>query len=182
MILSDRDIRKYIKEGLLGIDPIFPDTIRENGVDLRIGGAIARLRNAGRPFDPHVDDASDFVVIEEGKKFIIYPNEHVLLHTLEYIKMPEDLMAFVNLRSSYARIGLIIPPTIVDANFEGELTIELIGGNFPVVLHKGDRFLHLIFAKLSSKPEKPYSGKYQGQRGIQIPIFKKASQSPHSSP
>ena len=173
MILSDRDIRKYMGDGKLVIDPLYPDTIRENGVDLRIGGAIARLDDGERVFDPYKDDPMEFIHIEEGDEFIIYPNEHVLLHTLEYIRMPDDLMAFVNLRSSYARIGLIIPPTIVDANFEGELTIELIGGNFPVLLHKGDRFLHLIFAKLTSKPEKPYSGKYQGQRGIQLPIFKK---------
>lgn len=173
LILSDKDIKKYMDEGRLVIEPTYPDTIRENGVDLRIGAAIARLGNSSKVFDPHKDDPSEFIHIEYGEEFVINPNEHVLLHTLEYLKMPDDLMAFVNLRSSYARIGLIIPPTIVDADFEGELTIELIGGNFPVLLHKGDRFLHLIFAKLSSKPMKPYSGKYQGQRGIQLPIFKK---------
>lgn len=162
-----------MENGKLIINPLSPDTIRENGVDLRIGGAVGRLENMDRVFDPHRDDPRKFIHIEEGEEFIIHPNEHILLHTLEYIKMPDDLMAFVNLRSSYARIGLNIPPTIVDANFEGELTIELIGGNFPVVLHKGDRFLHLIFAELSSKPVKPYSGKYQGQRGIQLPIFKR---------
>lgn len=173
MILSDREIRRYIDEGRLAIEPFRDDTIRENGVDLRIGGAVARLKGAGRPFDPYRDDPSEFISIERGDSFVINPNEHVLLHTEEYIKMPDDLMAFVNLRSSYARIGLIIPPTVVDANFEGELTIELIGGNFPVILHRGDRFLHLIFARLTSRPEKPYMGKYQGQRGIQLPIFRR---------
>jgi len=178
MILSDRDIKRYIDSGKLLIDPLNRDTIRENGVDLRIGGAIARLKRINKSFDPRRDDPSEFIEVVEGDEFIIYPNEHVLLHTMEYIKLPKDLMAFVNLRSSYARIGLIIPPTIVDANFEGELTIELIGGNFPVVLHKGDRFLHLIFAKLLSIPEKPYMGKYQGQKGVQIPIFKESPPSP----
>ena len=78
-------------------------------------------------------------------------------------------MAFVELRSTYARLGLFIPPTIVDANFEGQLTIELVGGPFPVKLYKGDRFLHIIFAKLTSQVEKPYMGKYQGQRGVTLP-------------
>jgi dCTP deaminase len=139
---------------------------------MRIGGKIARLTSRGSLFDPRVDDPLDFVEFEEGESFVIYPNEHVLLHTVEYIRMPKDLMAFVNLRSSFARIGLILPPTIVDANFEGELTIELIGGNFPIRLYRGDRFLHLVFAKLLSPAVRPYSGKYQGQRGVQIPIFK----------
>jgi dCTP deaminase len=81
-------------------------------------------------------------------------------------------MAFVNLRSSYARIGLTVPPTIIDANFEGQLTIEMIGGEFPVRLYSGERFIHVVFAKLTSPVEKPYSGRYQRQRGIKLPVFK----------
>ena len=111
-------------------------------------------------------------MIERGKEFVINPREHVLLHTIEYIKLPLDLMGFVNLRSSYARIGLTIPPTIIDANFEGQLTIELVGGDFPVKLYAGDRFIHVVFAKLSSPVEKPYMGRYQGQRGVRLPSFK----------
>ena len=172
LILSDRDIRYYMDVGLLKIEPVFDDTVRENGIDMRLGGSIGRLENSDSIFDPHKDDPKDYIKIEDGEEFIIHPNEHVLLHTIEYIRMPRDLMAFVNLRSSYARIGLIIPPTIVDANFEGQLTIELIGGNFPVKLHKGDRFLHLVFARLSSPVAKPYKGKYQGQKGLQLPIFR----------
>lgn len=173
MILSDKDIRLYIERGELVINPFFEDTIRENGVDLRIGGMIGRLIGSNRVFDPKKDDPSDFIKLEESECFIVYPNEHVLLHTIEYIKMPRDLMAFVNLRSSFARIGLALPPTIVDANFEGQLTIELIGGNFPVKLYKDMRFFHLVFGRLMSPTEKPYKGRYQGQKGVQIPVFKK---------
>jgi len=173
MILSDMDIRRYLDSGELVIEPMFEDTIRENGIDMRLGGVIGRLRKTDEVFDPRIHDPRDFVEFEEGDAFIIYPNEHVLLHTMEYIKMPRDLMAFVNLRSSFARIGFILPPTIVDANFEGELTIELIGGNFPIKLYKGDRFLHLVFAKLMTPAKKPYEGKYQGQKGVQVPIFRK---------
>lgn len=172
LILSDRDIRIYIDDGELIIHPLYKDTIRENGVDLRIGGHIGRLKKFSEVFDPEEDDPSEFIKLEEGSSFIIYPNEHVLLHTIEYVKMPNDIMAFVNLRSSLARIGLTLPPTIVDASFKGQLTIELVGGNFPIKLYKGNRFLHLIFGKLTSPSENPYKGKYQGQRGIQIPIFK----------
>jgi len=77
-------------------------------------------------------------------------------------------MAFVNLRSSFARLGLLIPPTIVDAGFEGQLTIELIGSSFPVKLKKGTRFLHLIFDRTLTPVEYPYRSKYQGQRGVTL--------------
>lgn len=173
MILSDKDIRLYIKRGELVINPFFEDTVRENGVDLRIGGAIGRLIRSDKVFDPEKSNSHNFIKIEESESFIVYPNEHILLYTIEYIKMPRDLMAFVNLRSSFARIGIILPPTIVDANFEGQLTIGLIGGNFPIKLYRGMRFLHLVFGKLMSSAEKIYNGKYQGQKGVQTPIFKK---------
>jgi len=61
--------------------------------------------------------------------------------------------------------------TIVDAGFEGNLTIELIGSGFPVKLYAGERFVHLVFAKLTSPVEKPYKGKYQRQRGVTLPKF-----------
>lgn len=173
MILSDFDLWNYIKSGRLVIKPFREDIVRENGIDLTIGRQVARMKPMNRIFDTHSDEnISDFYELEEGGSFVIKPREHVLLHTREYIKLPLDLMGFVNLRSSYARIGLSIPPTIIDANFEGELTIELLGGEFPVRLYAGDRFLHVVFAKLSSPVDKPYSGRYQGQRGVRLPSFK----------
>ncbi len=172
LILSDFDLWNYIRSGRLVIEPFRDDVVRENGLDLRIGRQMARLKPVDKVLDVHGDNIAEFYEIEEGDSFLIRPREHVLLHTMEYIKLPLDLMGFVNLRSSYARIGLTIPPTIIDANFEGQLTIELVGGEFPVRLYSGDRFLHVVFAKLSSPVEKPYKGKYQGQRGVRLPSFK----------
>lgn len=172
MILSDFDLWNYIRSGRLSIKPFSEDIVRENGLDLRIGRQIARFTKAERVFDTKSSDPAEYYSFEEGESFIIQAKEHVLLHTMEYLSLPKDLMGFVNLRSSFARIGLTIPPTIIDANFEGELTIELVGGDFPVKLYAGDRFLHVVFARLSSIVEKPYSGKYQGQRGVRLPSFK----------
>ncbi len=171
MILSDFDLWNYIRSGRLAIEPFSEDIVRENGLDLRIGRQIARFNKNTQVFDTKESDSRDFYCFEEGDSFVINPSEHVLLHTMEYLALPKDLMGFVNLRSSYARIGLTIPPTIVDANFEGQLTIELVGGEFPVKLYAGDRFLHVVFARLSSIVEKPYSGKYQGQTGVRLPSF-----------
>ena len=170
MILSDFDLWNYIKKGKIVVEPFDPEIIRENGLDLRLGDTVARLKHSKDPLDITKDSSiEEYYTIEKIDEFIVHPHEHLLTTTLEYIKLPTDLMAFVELRSTFARLGLFIPPTIVDANFEGQLTIELVGGAFPVKLHKGQRFLHVIFAKLTSPVEKPYKGKYQGQRGVTLP-------------
>jgi len=172
MILSDFDLRNYIKSGRLKIEPFSEEIIRENGLDLRLGNTIARLKRIDKVFDyKNIGNMSDYYVIERSEYFVIEPNERVLLHTLEYIKLPPELMGFVNLRSTYARLGLSISPTIIDGGFEGQLTIELVGGSFPVKLYAGERFIHVVFAKLTSPVEKPYAGKYQGQRGVMLPKF-----------
>ncbi len=175
MILGDRDLKYYLEKKYIEIKPMHPESVRENGVDLRIGGEIARFKKTDKVFDPSIDKSSDdFFTRERGSAFIIAPHEHVLMVTQEKIKLPHDVMAFVNLRSSFARLGLFVPPTIVDAGFEGELTIEIIGSEFPVKLPKGTRFLHLIFAKTLTPVEHPYSGKYQKQMGVTLPKMKKS--------
>ncbi len=175
MILSDFDLWNYLRSGRLKVEPIFEDTVRENGLDLRIGSEIARLKSTEKVLDTRDGDVSEFYRVERGESFVIGPNEHVLLHTIEYLSMPRDLMGFVNLRSTFARLGLSIPPTIIDANFAGQLTIEMVGGGFPVKLYAGQRFLHVVFAKLTSEVENPYQGRYQGQRGVRLPELVRGS-------
>ncbi|BFH73249.1 dCTP deaminase [Sulfurisphaera javensis] len=171
MILGDRDLKYYLEKGWIKIDPLRDDTVRENGIDLRVGDEIARFVKTDKVFDPDNPDPS-FFKIEKGEEFIISPYEHVLLTTEEYVELPSDVMAFVNLRSSFARLGLFIPPTIVDAGFKGQITIEVVGSSFPIKLRKGTRFIHLIFARTLTPVEHPYQGKYQGQRGVTLPKFK----------
>lgn len=174
MILGDRDLKYYLEKGWIKIEPLREDTVRENGVDLRIGEEIARFKKTDKIFDSS-SRIEDFYEIERGNEFIVHPYEHVLLTTEEYIALPNDVMAFVNLRSSFARLGLFIPPTIVDAGFQGQITIELIGSAFPVKLKVGERFIHLIFARTLTPVEHPYQGKYQGQRGVTLPKFAQIS-------
>lgn len=174
MILSDFDLWNYIRSGRLRVEPMSEEIVRENGLDLRIGHEIGRLKKTQKILDPRNDSVGDFYVVEKGDAFLINPHEHVLLHTIEYLSLPKDIMGFVNLRSSYARLGLSLPPTIVDANFEGQLTIEMIGSEFPVKLYARERFIHVVFAKLTSEVEKPYRGKYQGQKGVRLPYFNRS--------
>jgi len=171
MILSDFDLTSYIRSGRLVIEPLSEEIIRENGIDLRLGNQIARLRDTDEVLDTRNPEAdlSSFYVIEEGETFIINPREKVLLTSLEYIKLPNDLMAFVELRSSFARLGLLMPPTIIDAGFEGTVTLEIQGSSFPIKLYRGQRFAHVIFSRTLNPVFKPYKGKYQGQQGVTLP-------------
>ena len=167
MILSDQDIRKEIETGRLLIDPLSEDTIRENGVDLRIGSKFG-VFNSGGTIDTHSKGVTH-VRIYEGNKFTIGENEHVLIHTKEKIKMPDNIVGFINLRSTYARYGLVLPPTVVDAGFEGELTIEVVGSSVPVIIYPNDRFVHLVFMYTNTPVKNIYEGKYQGQSGVTTP-------------
>lgn len=170
MILGDRDLRYYLEKGWIKISPFSEEIVRENGVDLRIGSQFARLRRNNKVFEVS-KKIEDFYETINSNEIIIQPHEHLLMTTLEYLELPNDAIAFVNLRSTYARLGLTIPPTIVDAGFRGQLTIEVVGSEFPIKLKSGERFLHLIFAKTLTPVEKPYRGKYQGQQEVTLPKF-----------
>jgi dCTP deaminase len=175
LLLSDRDIQALIRLGDLVVEPLLDDTVRENGLDLRLGRGYCLLRRRGdlvldprRPPSPwELYDCGE--AGEEG--ILIPPGRRVLLHTLEYIRLPSYIAGLVNLRSTWARTGIYIPATVVDAGFEGQLTIEVVGSEFPVRLYPGDRFLHLVLVRLSSPAARPYRGDYTGQTGVRLPKF-----------
>lgn len=171
MILSDAELMRYLEDNLLIVEPLDKETVKENGLDLRIGHEIARITTEEGVIDIKVTDFERFYRWEklDDKGFIIHPNERLLATTLETITLPNDLMAFCELRSTLARLGISIPPTIVDAGFSGNLTIQLLGGPAPVCLYLGTRFLHVVFARLSSPVKRPYRGKYYRQKGVTLP-------------
>jgi len=172
LALSDFDLENYLKTRRLVIEPVHPDTVRENGVDLRVGESIARMRETDQLLDTRAEiDTRLFYDIVKGDEFVIRPREKVLICTMEYMELPAELMGFVELRSTFARCGLMLPPTIIDGGFKGQVTLEVEGSSFPVKLYKGDRFAHIVFLKLVSPIGKPYAGKYQGQRGVTLPRF-----------
>ncbi|MEN2999321.1 MAG: dCTP deaminase [Acidilobaceae archaeon] len=172
MILSDRDIFLLIRAGDLKVEPFSSEIVRENGLDLRLGRGFCRFKATSKVLDPrNPGDPSEFYECSEGEEILIGPKEHVLLHTLEYVKLPDYVAGLVNLRSTWARTGIYVPSTAADAGFEGQLTIEVIGSSFPVKLYAGDRFLHLLLVKLGTPSIKPYRGEYQGQTGVKLPKF-----------
>ncbi len=169
MILTGEEIKKLISLGRLKIDPLYPDTVRENGLDLRIGGEYAIYayeRAVVRPCE--LEDARHLFRVVKADEVVIPPRSFVLLATEEYVKMPEDVVGLANLRSTLARYGLVIPPTVVDAGFEGNITIEVVNMSpNTIVLKRGVRFLHLILVKAEGRAA--YDGTYQGQRGVTPP-------------
>jgi len=168
MLTKDK-ILELLQSGKLKIDPLYPDTVRENGLDLRIGGEYAIYAYEGAVVKPcELDDARPLFRVVKADEVVIPPRNFVLLTTEEYVKMPEDVAGLANLRSTLARYGLSIPPTVVDVGFEGNITIEVVN-NSPntIVLKRGMRFLHLVLIKAEGRAA--YRGTYQGQRGVTPP-------------
>lgn len=171
MVLSDFDLKSYIASGRLVIEPFEKEIVRENGIDFRFSNQWKILKETDKVFDLHnpPKNADEFYDESVADRFVLQRRQTVLAGTIERMEMPADIMGFCNLRSTYARLGISIPPTVIDATWRGQLTISLTATRYPVVLHKGDRFLHVIFARLTSPVQNPYAGKYQDQKGIALP-------------
>ena len=170
MILGDFDLKTCIKEKRLVIDPLMDDTIQQNGVDLHLADEIA-LPNDKGILDLAIHDPKEwFTKVKTKDGFVIPPKTSVLLCTVETLRLPDDLMAICGLRSTIARLGFTAPTTYVDAGFQGQLTIEAYWTQpYPIKLYPKLRFLHVIFLKCMNRVEKPYSGRYQGQQGVNPP-------------
>jgi len=102
----------------------------------------------------------------EDDSITIPPHSFLLATTLESVKLPDNLTAFVEGRSSIGRIGLFIQNAgWVDPGFEGQITLELYNANsLPIRLEAGRRICQLVFCKMDQVASVPYRGKYQNQK------------------
>jgi dCTP deaminase len=177
-ILSDRDIKKYLEKGEIEIDPLIniEKQIQPSSVDLRIGSEFKGFRIIKKPFidpkDPEdLDLYMDSIHIEEGESFIIHPNEFTLATTYETVKLPDNLVARVEGRSSMGRLGITMHVTAgyIDPGFKGKITLEISNiGKMPVALYPGQRACQIVFETMTSNAAKPYGhperdSKYMGQ-------------------
>ncbi len=170
-MLSDLDIRALIGRGELVIDPLDPGLIGPNGVDLRLGRGHCRIADDTWVVDVNAATAGDISLLYrcgESDELVLAPGSRYLLHTLERVRIPSGLAGLVELRSTFARLGFGMPPTVIDAGFEGQLTIEVETPPFPVKVRAGTPFLHIVFFELRN-PANPYRGRYQGQSGVALP-------------
>lgn len=164
MILSDRNIKEYLAQKKLVIDPLDDNQIQPASVDLRLGNHFLKL-NENSFSAMTMTDEIEYISIKSDE-IIIPSNSFLLATTREYIELPNDLTAFVEGRSSIGRMGLFIQNAgWVDPGFKGEITLELYNANrLPIKLISGRRICQLVFAQMNSEAENIYNGKYQGQR------------------
>ncbi|MEX2016251.1 MAG: dCTP deaminase [Candidatus Hydrogenedentales bacterium] len=163
MILSDGTIRRLIEKGDLSIDPWNPAQLEPASVDLRLGNTFLTPKATVGICSMSHPPEYDTVTAEE---FIVPTRGFVLATTLEVVRLPNYLTAFVEGRSSVGRLGLFIQNAgWVDPGFEGAITLELYNANSaPVRIEAGRRICQLVIAQADAPVERPYQGKYQGQR------------------
>ena len=187
-ILSDKDIKEHLKSGKIVINPLTnPEVqIQPSSVDLRIGREFKGFRIIRKPcIDPmdqsDLDSYMESFYIDEGEPFIIHPGVFALATTHETIKLPHDLVARVEGRSSMGRLGVTMHVTAgyLDPGFMGKITLEISNiGKMPVALYTGQRVCQIVFETMTSPSERPYGhperdSKYMGQKS---PVSSKIKQ------
>lgn len=164
MILSNQSIKRRLLENEIKITPITETQFQPASVDLRLGNHFLAIDETSVPY-LSLEKAAEYKEFYEDK-ILIPPHGFILGTTLEWIKLPNNLTAFVEGRSSIGRLGLFIQNAgWVDPGFEGNITLELYNANqVPIELTFGRRVCQLVFAELDLEAP-PYSGKYVGQNG-----------------
>ena len=166
MILSDTGIFERLKKKDLAIEPYSPNLVQPASVDLRLSKEFIIIKHWNTEV-LDFDSEPNYQRIT-AERFLVPSHSFVLAGTIESISLPHDLTAFVEGRSSIGRMGLFIQNAgWVDPGFKGQLTLELYNANnLPIWLCAGRRICQIVFCKTSEKSQKPYKGKYQGQKGV----------------
>ena len=163
MILSDATLNKMIASGELGVSPITDTSVQPASIDCRLGDHFLVVEDRQMQI---IDLSSEIIYREiKGDSITIPPHSFLLATTMEYVRLPRNLTAFVEGRSSIGRIGLFIQNAgWVDPGFEGQITLELYNANsLPIRLEAGRRICQLVFCSMDREALAPYQGKYQGQ-------------------
>lgn len=164
-VLTKNDILAYVAAGKISFDPGLDSfQLQAHSVDLRLGFTFLvpkswHVTKAGRE-SLHIDyfapqkkaEYFDIVELEQGQFFDLLPGEHVLVSSLESLKIPDDLMAVMYPRSSTNRKGISVDLTgIIDSGYEGQLVIPVRNNTqFQTVrLYPGERFCQVVFEKLA---------------------------------
>lgn len=121
--------------------------------------------------DPLDIDEKAFVKVI-GDKCVIPPNSFVLARTIEYFKMPKNVTGILYPKSTYARTGNLLFPTVIEAGWEGQITLEYANSTpLPIVLHANMGGGAIVFFR-GQNCRVPYNlrdGKYMKQTGITLP-------------
>jgi dCTP deaminase len=176
MVLPDRVIRRLIEDGRIGIDPYDPALMQPSSLDVRVDRLFRVFRNSRYPYidvKQEQEELTELVEVAGDEAFILHPGEFVLGSTLEQVRLPDDLVARLEGKSSLGRLGLLIHSTagFIDPGFDGHVTLELSNvANLPITIYPEMKIGQLSFMQLAEPAERPYGAdgmgsKYQGQRG-----------------
>ena len=174
-VLSDGTILELVEEGRIRIEPWDPKMVQPASIDLRLGDSFRVFHNHRASAidlrDPPAN-LTEEVVVPAGEPFVIHPGEFCLGRTLEWVQIPDDIVARIEGKSSLGRLGLIVHATagFCDPGFEGTLTLELNNlTRVPIRLYPDLPIAQLSFMTLDRPALKPYGSPglgshYQGQR------------------
>jgi len=169
MVLSDRDIKKYLKSGKIKIIPK-PDLATQLGsvsIDLRLGYTFRIFEHSRFPYfdvrsKKFSGEVTSVVKVARNEPFVLQPADFVLATTIESLELPDDLLARLEGRSSLGRLGIVVHSTasVFEPGWRGKVVMEMGNlGRMPVALYPGMRICALTFETLSSEVDVPYNKK-----------------------
>lgn len=179
MIKSDKWIKEMAKRGM--INPFTESQIREGvisyglssyGYDIRVADEFKIFTNINSTIiDPKGLEEKNFVDYT-GDSCLIPPNSFILARSIEYLRIPRDILVICLGKSTYARCGIIVTITPLEPEWEGFVTIEISNTtSLPAKIYANEGIAQLIFLQADEQCEISYkdkAGKYQGQRGITL--------------
>jgi len=153
--------------------------LSSSGYDVRLARELKVQRIGGRrnPKEKFVDPKRGERAWEEidttGEEFVtIRPGECILGVTVEHVDMPDDVMAFCIGKSTYARCGLLVNATPIEAGWRGHITLELSNtGRLPIRVYLEEGIAQLVFLQIDQRPNVTYNdrgGKYQDQQNSPV--------------
>ena len=184
MRLCDKDIEQYLAEDKIIIEPQ-PDSSMISGVsvDIRLGNEFRVFQDHTLPYidlsapKAEVQQAmnsimSDEIFIKDGDAFFLHPGELALAVTYEAVTLPDNIVGWLDGRSSLARLGLMVHVTAhrIDPGWSGQIVLEFFNsGKLPLALRPKMKIAALNFETMSSSAVRPYNkredAKYKGQKG-----------------
>jgi dCTP deaminase len=164
------------------IDPFVDDQVRQGvisygvssyGYDVRVGDEFKVFTNVYNTLvDPKNFDSKSFVDIT-GDVCIIPPNSFALASTIEYFRIPRDVLTVCLGKSTYARCGIIVNVTPFEPEWEGHVTIEISNTTpLPAKIYANEGIAQVLFFQSDEPCARSYKdkkGKYQAQRGVTLP-------------
>ncbi len=180
-VLSDRWIKKMSIEKQM-ISPFVGEQKNKDSISYGLSsfGYDARVSKEFKIFtdvDSAIVDPKNFnknsFVSRTLDECIIPPNSFVLASTVEYFKIPKDVLVICLGKSTYARCGIIVNVTPLEPGWEGHVTLEFSNTTpLPAKIYANEGAAQFIFIKGDEEPETTYSqrnGKYMNQTGVTLP-------------